>query len=209
MTNKKSTARKINIRDILEEQAAARSSNQAESNGHLDAIFTLAGFKRELDVYIWPSLNEPDGKLRRAAAYARASFYIEDKYLVTWRDNPQYVSTNALYQRMHKFAESCLEKSGARLDHHRNCAYTLIGAFAKSMANQCWEEEGWGESAAIVNEQVKMLGCKDIIPEGEIDALDFKTDDPGYESLDMIYDNIAQVQFAQVDKKPAHLRLVK
>lgn len=209
MKNKLSAARKVNINNILEQQAAARNNSQAESNGYLNAIFTLAGFERELDVYIWPSLDEADGKLRRAAAYARASFYIENKYLVTWRDNPQHVSTNALYQRMHKFAESCLTKSNAHLDHHRDCAYKLIGAFAKGMADKCWEEEGWRESAAIVNEQVKMLGCADIIPEGEIDALEFQTDDPGYESLDMIYDNIAQVQFAQVDQKPSHLRLVK
>lgn len=192
----------------LQEQSEQPKGTAAPSNGYLKAIFTLAGLNSDFDVYVWPSTDEHDAKLRRAAAYARGSLFFEGAYLVTWRDNPQFKKISDLYTRMKKLAHSCLEESACEKEHHRASAYELIAACARDFGDEYWKPVKWEDTVLTIDGHVKLLGCDGVIPGTKFEHLDLKTDDQGYASLDLIYSRIKECNFLCKDKKP-HLTLVR
>lgn len=193
-----STARSV-VADL--ESAASK-----RGNGCLESIIRNAGSELDFDVYVWPSADALDAGLRRGVAYARASIYMEDKYLVTMSHAPQLENCISLYDRMRAGIHACLTEH--KLDSHasRKLLTESAQVLMLEFAHRVFPDGDWEEFAQKVDEQVRALGGRTTLPVRDVEPC---SEGAAHAADWALLKRLPSIRLGQLQARGGHLSLVK
>ena len=187
------------LRDL--ETAASK-----KGNGCLEHILREAGSELPVDVYIWPSTDAFDAGLRRGIAYARASLYLEDKYLVTLSHAPQLDNCISLYSRMRAAIHACLTEHNLTSEASRKLLTESAQVLLRVFAHKLWPDGEWQDFAESVDKQVRSLGCKTVLPVADVSPC---SDDAAHAADWALLERLPTVGLTQLQARGGHLSVVK
>lgn len=185
---------------------ALELSAERKSTGVIEGIFSELGRPCEFDVHIWPSISPSDAALRRGVAYARCSFYIDDKYLLTSTHPMALSQVVSLYDRMRAGIHSCLAEhnvtSHAGKELLNETAQTVLYLYG----NGAYEDHDWISFARAFDARVRALGANSVLP---VQMIPDCTDVSAQAANDSLFARFDAIGIGKLDARGTHLQIVK
>ena len=183
-----------------------RLEAKKQGNGTLEQILTAAGARFPHDVYLWPSTDAEDAGLRRGVAYARASMYLEDKYLVTPQHAPQLDACVSLYDRMRAGIHACAVEHNVSSKVGKRQLNESAQVIMYHFGNKLFEDHDWQGFNIKVDKQVKRLGGKSMLPARKVSPC---LDEAVHAADQALLDRIPEIGLGRVGGRSSHLSVAK
>ena len=177
-----------------------------KGNGTLKQIFLAAGRDSEFDVHVWPSTNAADAALRRGVAHARASFYLEDRYLITSKDSVSLQACISLYNRMRAGIHGCLTDHGVASAAGEKLLNESAQVLMWHFGNAVFKERNWQQFAEAVDAQVRALGGGPVLPTRKVSKC---ADESAHAADHALLDRLNMIGLGKPEGRGTHLSIVK
>lgn len=177
-----------------------------KGNGTLKQIFSAAGYPCKFYVHVWPSMSPSDAALKRGVAYARACFYLEDRFLVTPQDDKSFDRCVSLYTRMRAGIYACLTEHNVTSVAGERLLRESAQAVMYHFANEAFEEFDWEEFAAKVEAQVRKSGGGPVLPQREVSPC---SDDAAHDADRALLARLDEIGLNKLDARSRHLSVAR